>query len=394
MESLKSQYLDIISSGANLTTLCDFTSQQIGIPVALTLTTRTIIAKSKDYDKKLVEEYTSSLLLCSPEEIEEMAKELNEYLYKKKAVTKILPYLKYKRIMCGCFYKNRMMAVIDCPINTTMVHKDALKIIELAASIFTIALQLNSYIAPTITHPIQTYLVGLLRGDINEDFQQRNLYNSALETVSFWCIAWFQPESSNDFEKLQHHISKFCNQHEHIWFSDYETGFVVLLDYDQYETLLFLAETCCQFSRVSISTKYSNLNETLGKLRQAQFAIHLAEFEENESPLIFVQNYKMPMGYLVFFQEKKAEEIVSPTFEAIENYDKEHGTEYFVTLRAYLLNNMNTKKIAQKLHVHKNTVSYRLQRIEELFHVDLSDCKIITELYLSLFSVFLENKYL
>lgn len=41
---------------------------------------------------------------------------------------------------------------------------------------------------------------------------------------------------------------------------------------------------------------------------------------------------------------------------------------------------------AYPLHIHKNTVSYRMQRMIELFDLDLKDCRLITALYLSLFA--------
>lgn len=394
MKSLKEQYLEILANGANLTALCDLTAEQIGAPVAITLTTRTIIAKSHNYTKELVDEYTSSLLLCSADEIKKMDQAMDKALYKKKAIIEIWPYLNHKRMNCGCFYKNRMLAVIDAPIIGTSIKSNALDIMELSASIFTMALQLNSYIAPNITHPIQTYLVGLLRGDINEDFQQKNLYNSALETVSEWRIAWFQPSSADGFEQLQHTISHFCDRHENVWFSDYETGYVVLLDNQQTKCLTRLAETCSSFSTVSIGKHYHNLKDTMANLRMAQLTIHLADFEHNRESVLFVEKYKMPLLYLSHFQNGRREDYQNPILDLIKNYDAEHVTEYFPTLRSYLLNNMNYKKIAENLHVHKNTVNYRLQRIHELFDIDLTDCRIITDLYLSLFAEFLDKNRL
>lgn len=394
MNSLKEQYLDILSNGANLTALCNLTAETVGAPVAITLTTRTIIAKSKNYTKDLVDEYTSSLLLCSPDEIKTMDNNMERILYKKKAFIEIWPYLKHKRINCGCFYKNRMLAVIDSPIIEPNIHEDALSIIELAASMFTLALQLNSYIAPNITHPIQTYLIGLLRGDINEDFQQRNLYNSALETVSEWCVAWFQPTNFDGFEKLQHNISHFCNRHENVWFSDYETGYVILFDHKQISCLKKLAESCSEFSTISIGKSYRNLNETMANLRMAQFTVHLADFEDKKDSILFVETYKMPLLYLSHFQSAKREDYLNFTIDTMKKYDAEHASAYFPTLRAYLLHNMDCKRIAEVLHIHKNTVIYRIQRIEELFHIDLTDCRVITDLYLSLFSDFLDQNRL
>ena len=49
---------------------------------------------------------------------------------------------------------------------------------------------------------------------------------------------------------------------------------------------------------------------------------------------------------------------------------------------------MDHAQMAKRLHVHKNTVVYRLQRIADLFAPDLKDCRVLTDLYLSLFADF------
>lgn len=132
----------------------------------------------------------------------------------------------------------------------------------------------------------------------------------------------------------------------------------------------------------------------MANLRMAQLTIHLADFEHNRESVLFVEKYKMPLLYLSHFQNGRREDYQNPILDLIKNYDAEHVTEYFPTLRSYLLNNMNYKKIAENLHVHKNTVNYRLQRIHELFDIDLTDCRIITDLYLSLFAEFLDKNRL
>lgn len=57
----------------------------------------------------------------------------------------------------------------------------------------------------------------------------------------------------------------------------------------------------------------------------------------------------------------------------IQDYDKEHGTEYYQMLQTYLRCERNRNETARRLYVHKNTLAYRLQKIEELFHLNLDD---------------------
>ncbi|WP_426246569.1 PucR family transcriptional regulator [Nocardioides sp. LHG3406-4] len=57
----------------------------------------------------------------------------------------------------------------------------------------------------------------------------------------------------------------------------------------------------------------------------------------------------------------------------IVEYDAEHGTDYGVTLRAWLDGFGDTGAVARALNVHRNTLRYRLQRIEALSGMRLDD---------------------
>lgn len=66
------------------------------------------------------------------------------------------------------------------------------------------------------------------------------------------------------------------------------------------------------------------------------------------------------------------------TLGPIITYDKEYNSCYVDTLKAYILYNGNTAKISEALFIHRNTVNYRLKKIEELFHIHLNDFSTIT----------------
>lgn len=64
-----------------------------------------------------------------------------------------------------------------------------------------------------------------------------------------------------------------------------------------------------------------------------------------------------------------AEEVLGPLI----NYDASHKVDLVRTLSVYLGQRESLKRTARKLQVHTNTVSYRLQRIEQLSRLDLAD---------------------
>ncbi|MFC9555865.1 PucR family transcriptional regulator [Rhodococcus sp. NPDC056960] len=59
--------------------------------------------------------------------------------------------------------------------------------------------------------------------------------------------------------------------------------------------------------------------------------------------------------------------------DAIRAYDEAHHTDFLITLRAYFDSNANVSKAADRMHVHGNTIRYRITRLTEEFSIDFDD---------------------
>lgn len=66
--------------------------------------------------------------------------------------------------------------------------------------------------------------------------------------------------------------------------------------------------------------------------------------------------------------------------ERLRAVDKEKKTDYYNTLKTYLLLNNNIKLTARKLHIHRNTLLYRLSKIREITGQDINDAAVIRRL--------------
>lgn len=61
--------------------------------------------------------------------------------------------------------------------------------------------------------------------------------------------------------------------------------------------------------------------------------------------------------------------------EPLVAYDREYGTELLTTLASFLRSGGQTKKVGEELFIHRNSVLYRLERVEEVLGVDLHDAE-------------------
>lgn len=72
------------------------------------------------------------------------------------------------------------------------------------------------------------------------------------------------------------------------------------------------------------------------------------------------------------------------SLQSLSVYDKKNHTQLGYTLQAYLKHDSNLYETAEELHVHVNTIHYRVKRISEIAQVDLKDPLIKTALYIEL----------
>ena len=65
--------------------------------------------------------------------------------------------------------------------------------------------------------------------------------------------------------------------------------------------------------------------------------------------------------------------LVSPELRQLMEHDRQRDTQYFDTLRTYLLNERDIPRTAEKLIIHRTTLLYRLRKIESIVSINLDD---------------------
>lgn len=81
---------------------------------------------------------------------------------------------------------------------------------------------------------------------------------------------------------------------------------------------------------------------------------------------------------------KLLKEYYNDTLGVLDEYDKLKGTNFKEVLRLYVNNNRSEKKVAESLYLHRNTVNYKISKIEKLLDCDLSQVEVFVRVYLAL----------
>lgn len=146
-----------------------------------------------------------------------------------------------------------------------------------------------------------------------------------------------------------------------------------------------------QYDLVSgLSDQFADLDTIYLRYRRALLTARMVERVEGQRYGIFRDFMPMPMLAAVLATET-AETFIDPLLYEIRDYDEKNQTEYFQTLFRYAVELYDKDAAAAALAIHKNTLSYRLNRIAELFHVDFTDRRARLNLELSCFLWYLSN---
>ena len=77
-------------------------------------------------------------------------------------------------------------------------------------------------------------------------------------------------------------------------------------------------------------------------------------------------------------------EFHDETIGDLEVYDEVNNTDYVELLINYFENNCKVNETASSLYIHRNTVNYKINKIEEILDLNLSDIGDRSKVYLSL----------
>lgn len=83
-------------------------------------------------------------------------------------------------------------------------------------------------------------------------------------------------------------------------------------------------------------------------------------------------------------REKILIDFYTQYLQPLIHYDKTNKTDYLLLLECYFRNNGNINETSCQLYLHRNTINYKLNKIEKILHCDLSNMEDRTKLIIAL----------
>jgi sugar diacid utilization regulator len=134
----------------------------------------------------------------------------------------------------------------------------------------------------------------------------------------------------------------------------------------------------------ALSLRFGEIADFGVRYRQAMSAIRVGE-RLQEGKTRFFDCTKL-LIYIILDEMREKEDLrrwCHPDVFGILEHDAMYDTEYAVTLDAFLRSGRKSVLTARMLHMHRNTIDYRIDRMSELFGIDFADTEAVSLLELS-----------
>lgn len=171
------------------------------------------------------------------------------------------------------------------------------------------------------------------------------------------------------------------------WFASLDNKLVFLLDNQNAMNDKETQDMHSLLKEFQVSAVLSDEFADLLQMRDQYHAVKkvLCFLPEKEFRIFEFEKYKIDV-LLAFCKEKHIDltTFKSRVIDKINDYDQQNNTDFYRTLKEYLECGKNIADTAKIMFVHKNTIAYRLDRIQNLFNIDLHDYRTCLNLQLGI----------
>lgn len=209
--------------------------------------------------------------------------------------------------------------------------------------------------------------------NISKDFLF-NLYNYLeWDKTSFYGInfKWINLENKAN-NKIRKIIEIKLNG-KFLFTTSENTMIVFLPDIDIRKLLNYILSTdkkLVQSLKIGVSSKFSDLSKIKKAYDEAKYVTELSE-----SKISYISEVKDAKFILNMLKNRDNLESIYTLLDPIFKYDQKNNTSLIETITAFADNNLSNKITAEKMHIHTETLRYRLEKIKELTGYDIHDSK-------------------
>ena len=296
-------------------------------------------------------------------------------------------------LFLGAESHHRLVAI---PLHRPLTESDSF-LIALCAAYASLVLK-NTVISGRYADPTgrKERLIELFRAGIENAHADPTVLEQGfsslgwLPTHDYCCISI----QSGTADFMTHTLDLLCNQLESLLPSacicTHMSIIAVLVDLTLAGVgIRELLDKCIYFFRdndlrTGVSNVFSGFQSLQSYHKQSLVVLNFASRPQNFQWVQFFSDVVLDYILEQTNRELPLQLICSPQVLQIRQYDKVHQTEFYTTLECYIRNRFNAVQTAKELQIHRSTFLYRMERLQSLFDLDLSQQDALLYLLLSM----------
>lgn len=377
----RERLVDALLSNAPLQVAVDAAEGLLGAPLALQDLMHEPIAVSSSYPRDDLEDRKRRRLHASDADYGSEIQWILDTVATGRATLRSWPNIRRERMYCGCLNGGRLFAFIRVVDGSRALADISADDVEFAARVLATVLLTKGYPYTTCKERWPSFLWNLLEGDLEAA--------SLIEQPFFDGIGVFRAYWSPDRRALLEEVVGLGESQG--WFAlSYQGGTVALAD-DVRVPFEALSPRLAG-RRAGASAPFAAISGFKRGVGQARRALEASEalgltadpvryeslaavFALADAPASDEGRAGGAEGGVSTQTGKRAgcEDVLPPSCAALLAHDRKKGGGLLRTAYEYLAAGRDAAGAAETLHVHKNTVAYRLERARSLYGLDLSD---------------------
>ena len=293
----------------------------------------------------------------------------------------------------------RVLGYLDAPIYADHVEEEELELFDLLCSVLTAELQRDPDRANPPDSMMDYFVYDLLEGNITDperiqerfDYFHWDLFDKG--KVQIITIRGSKRELVPEnmlFRRLMDEISAaFAGLRVFIYVNQIKLLYPVRQDQRDDGALLKRLEALLEEEDLvaGISRPLISIQTIADFNRQAERAAELGRRFHPDRRIHFYDSYAIYYALELAERRESMMQFCHSAIILLRDYDLAHETDLLESLRVYLTHNRSIGESAAALYIHRNTMNYRIARINELTGVDLSDSDVFCHLLFSFYAL-------
>lgn len=372
--------LEMLFHGGSVQEMVDFFAKVLNNPIFVFNAGFNLIAASKEMAKgqKGMEKIIQNGRLTE-EEFRLLNDRYMPYSVVKKKETPVRMHhteLGFEQLVCPIDYRKDMGHIVLCGINHSLGKDDERMLIMLRKGVYQQMIR-EEFVRNNAGFPYEFLLKDLLDGKIIDEpgFEKRMEKVDLRFLKNIWCMVIETSRSPKTLNNT-HLRNAFEGLIPGTRTLEYNSEIIVLFQMDNENAMSDIlkneiSEMCvAEDVYAGMSNRFTDIKNLASYYNQALQAIEMGAAKRDASGLYCYDNYYMQHIIDSFARKPGADAFCSPKLRTLLEYDRKNGTELAYSLYMYLVSERNSIAASNQMFIHRNTLIYRLKKIDALVSID------------------------